>query len=165
VATGEDTGKDTHALADSDKPDSGTPAAGAVPPTDPAAAKARELEEAAKHDEVDDELPAARDPAWGARVVIIGVAAVVAALGITVAFFNDSAADVVSITGPVFAVISGLVAAYFGIRAGSLAGERIQGAAAGQPPPTMSEKQQEHLIRKNGRPALGKGAPRIRRRR
>jgi hypothetical protein len=165
MATDEQTGKETGMLAGSDKPDSGTPVPGAVPPEDPAAVKARELEEAAQHDEEVDDIPAARDPAWGARVVIIGLMAIVAALGVTVAFFNDSAADVVTITGPAFAVISALVAAYFGIRAGSLANERIQGAAVGQPPPTTSEKQQAQLRKKNGRPALENGAPRTRRRR
>ena len=83
--------------------------------------------------------PGTRDPAWGARVVIAGLVAMVVALALAVAFFDD-AKDVVAITGPAFGVISGLVAAYFGIRAGSLATERVQGAAVGQPPPVAPEK-------------------------
>jgi hypothetical protein len=116
----------------------------ALPPTNPVTAKAREREAA----NVGAQVPAARDPAWGARVVIVGLVSIVGALALAVVFFDD-AKDVIAITGPAFAVVSGLVAAYFGIRAGSLASERVQGAAAGHAPPGMSEKQQEKHL-KNG---------------
>jgi hypothetical protein len=111
---------------------------GVVDPDHPAVAKAVAA------------LPATRDPAWAAYVVIAGIVAVVVALGITIWAFDTNAQNVVAITGPAFAVITGLVAAYFGVRAGSLAADRVQGAAANKPPPGTSEKLQMELLKRNG---------------
>jgi hypothetical protein len=122
---------------------------GVVDPGHPAVAEAVG-EAPPKPEEAAAALPATRDPAWAAYVVIAGIVAVVVALGITIWAFDTNAQNVVAITGPAFAVITGLVAAYFGVRAGSLAADRVQGAAANKPPPGTSEKLQMELLKRNG---------------
>jgi hypothetical protein len=67
---------------------------------------------------------ASSDKPYALFVVIGGFVALVAIFAFAV-FKQDDAKDVVTITGPAFAVISGLVGAYFGLRAGSLAAQRV----------------------------------------
>ena len=61
-----------------------------------------------------------RNPAWGAWVVIAGLAAIVAVFGIAATQF-DKAADVATAVGAVSGVIAAIVGAYFGIRGATLA--------------------------------------------
>jgi hypothetical protein len=106
----------------------------------------REPEDAGTREDDEGEVPAARDPAWGAWVVLAGLAATVITVVVAVLAL-DRAGEIVQVTAPAFAVITGLVAAYFGVRAGSLAAERVQGAAADEPPPGMSARQQREFLR------------------
>lgn len=74
-----------------------------------------------------------REPAWGAIVVIAGLAAIVAVFVVAVLQYN-TAADVTTAVGAVSGVIAALVGAYFGIRGATLAQ-----ANAEAPPGTKSK--------------------------
>jgi len=85
---------------------------------------------------------APRDPAYGFWVVFFGLVAVVAVFLIA-DLRHTTANDVVTTIAPAFAAIAGLVGAYFGLRAGTLAVRQVtetaqQRPAAGQAPPPGS---------------------------
>jgi uncharacterized membrane protein YdcZ (DUF606 family) len=81
--------------------------------TDPSATPADESSSA-------DTKTTKSDPAWGAWVVIAGLAAIVIVFGIAVLKYK-TAADVTTAVGAVSGVIAALVGAYFGIRGATLA--------------------------------------------
>ncbi len=121
--------------------------------------------------------PPARDPAWGAIVVLVGLGAVLVVFCVALvsvvldspptrpatdalrpeqrqiaqaqqvaqAGQDDVAQKVAAITGPAFAAILGLVAAYFGVRAGSLTVDRVA------PPPPDPTKPKRPTPPRSGR--------------
>lgn len=67
-----------------------------------------------------DGSPNKRQAAWGAWVVIAGLAAIVAIFGIAIARFGK-AAEVATAVGSVSGVIAAIIGAYFGLRGSSVA--------------------------------------------
>lgn len=86
----------------------------------------------------DDTVPT-RDPAWGAWVALGGLVAVVAVL-VTSALAYRGAQQVVVVSAPAFSAISGLVGAYFGLRAGSLAVQKTVGSQGDRKAPRRRSK-------------------------
>lgn len=68
-------------------------------------------------------------PAYGARVVALALV-IVAAMFLPAVLLIDDPQDVVLVTAPAFTIVSGLVAAYLGTRAGTLAADRATALAA-----------------------------------
>jgi hypothetical protein len=112
-----------------------TPAAGAGTPATPAtpaaAAAGGAGADAPDTDDDDDDLfwaqPTPRDPAFGFWVVLAGLVAIVIVFVVAEAVHggNSNFRGIVTIISPAFAAIAGLVGAYFGLRAGTLAARHV----------------------------------------
>lgn len=85
-------------------------------------------------DTPDDPMPSASQRPHAAIVAVVAV--VVLALVTVVAIYHyKKASDAITVLGPVIGAISSLVAAYFGIRAGSLAQQKSNEALGPRKPP------------------------------
>ena len=80
-----------------------------------------------------------RQAAWGAWVVVVGLAAIVIIFGIAIARFHK-AGEVATAVGSVSGVIAAIIGAYFGLRGSSVAQAQViemmntQQRPQGQPP-------------------------------
>ena len=74
-------------------------------------------------------MPSATQKPWGAIVAVVAILAVGAVTAIAI-WHYDKASDAVTVLGPVVAVISSLVAAYFGVRSGSMSQQKTNEAEA-----------------------------------
>jgi len=80
-------------------------------------------------DQSPDPMPSASQLPHAAIVAVVAIIAV-AAVAVVAMLQYKSAADAVTVLGPLTAVIVALVAAYFGLRSGSLAQQKSNEAAA-----------------------------------
>ncbi len=74
-------------------------------------------------------MPSTNGPPHGAYVAVVAILAVGVVAAISIMHYK-SARDAVTVLGPVTAVISSLVAAYFGVRSGTLAMQKVNEAEA-----------------------------------
>jgi type IV secretory pathway VirB2 component (pilin) len=74
-------------------------------------------------DQSADLMPSAMQKPYAAIVAVVAIVAVGAVTAIAMLHYKK-ASDAVTVLGPVVAVISSLVAAYFGVRSGSLSQQK-----------------------------------------
>jgi hypothetical protein len=86
-------------------------------------------------------MPSASQLPHAAIVAVVAVLAVAGVAAIAMLHY-DKASDAVTVLGPVTAVISSLVAAYFGVRSGSLAMQKANEAESIRRQPETPNPQQ-----------------------
>lgn len=72
-------------------------------------------------------MPSASQRPHAAIVAVVGIVAVAVVAAIAMLHYGE-ASDAITVLGPVIGVISSLVAAYFGVRSGSLAMQKVNEA-------------------------------------